>query len=99
MPDSNAEPANEPAPVVIAGLRLRFEVDGAIVKVTHADSGGWVGNAYAFTRADGPLFHPCFLYRDDLGTRADDPRGSDQRDLIAAYAKEVRHAATQEAQD
>lgn len=86
-------PEKVKGPVEVAGLWLIFEVDGEIVKVTHA-SDGWVGNAFAFTRAEGPLFHPCWAYCEDLGTRPDDPRGSDKRDLIANYAKEFHRAQT-----
>lgn len=96
MPDSTTEPPEgRPEPVEIAGLLLDFEVVGEIVTVTDADSGAWVGNAFALTRAEGPLFHPCWAYREQLGTRPDDPRGSDARDQIANHAKEVHHARTE----
>ncbi|WP_335988525.1 hypothetical protein [Glycomyces sp. MUSA5-2] len=79
-------------PVEVAGYRLRFEVDGVVVKVVD-DAGDYVGYAHSLDRQLGPLFNPGWKYHKDLGTRADDPRGADKRDAIARRAKEVRDAA------
>lgn len=79
-------------PVEIAGLRLCFEMDGEVVKVTDADTETrrYVGNAFSFNRADGPLLDPAYAYHEQLGKSTGDRHGSAKRDQIAKHAKEFR---------
>jgi hypothetical protein len=79
--------------VEVAGYRLRFTVRGPVVTVTDDRSGNHVGYAFGLDRPGGPWLNPSWTYREDLGTRADDPRGAEKRRQIAQCAKEVRDAA------
>ncbi|MFG3343357.1 hypothetical protein [Glycomyces sp. NPDC048151] len=86
-----------PEPVAIAGMRLRFERDGPLVRVTDADQDDrWVGNAFGFVLSTGPFLNPNIAdYGDRLGTSAGDPHGARDRRLICQHAKEFRDAQSQ----